>query len=154
MANEKPMVTDRKWFNPVNVIYEFKRLESLGILKPSVIGYKKIQEAYISAISLIGMVEALKIDFWLQIVDDSEGSPDIKTICFSPKGASNEFTIQDVEIVIFGNHSSDNIVQFLLDTKLSKRKGYDDLTNILCFVDKIAYLPSVQEIRSQLINRG
>jgi hypothetical protein len=151
---DKPLLTDKVFFNPVNVIYEFKRLESIGIINPNIKAYKRIQEGYISAISLVGLVETLKTGFWLQIVDDKEGSPDVRTICRLPKGADNEFSIQDVEIVNFESHSGDDIVDFLLKTKLSDKKGYDDLTNILCFIDKFVDLPPATELHKTLISKG
>lgn len=152
MNDENIFVTDREWFNPVNVIYEFKRLESLGVINPSIKPYKKLQEAYISAVSLIGMVSKLGLNFWLQMVDDKEGSPDIKTICRNPKGVVNEFAIHDVEVVIFNKHTpSDDLIEFLLKTKLSDNKAYDDLTNILCFIDRFVVFPSVFDIQQSLL---
>ena len=151
--NDKPLINDKIFYNPVNIIYEFKKLEYSGVINPRIKAYKKLQEAYISAISLVGLAEALGIDFWLQIVDDKEGSPDIKTIHRAPKTENNEFNIEDVEIVIFEKHSTKDIVEFLLSTKLSAKKGYDDLTSILCFVDKIAYLPSTIELHKALVDK-
>lgn len=146
--------TNKTWFNPVNIISEFKRLEKEGKLTPAAKDYKKIKEAYISAVSLVGLHALLKINFWLQIVDDKEGSPDVKTINFDPKGSSNDFNIEDVEIVTFGKYSSDDIVEFLIRTKLSDKKGYDNLTTVLCFVDKFVVLPTVTELNKILLDKN
>jgi hypothetical protein len=137
-------LTNKIWFSPVNVIYHFKKLESEGKIAPSKKHYRKYCEAFITAISLVGVIKMLGRKFWMQIVDDSEGSPDVRTGCYEKKIRGNDFAIVDVEVVTYDINSPENLVDFLLRTKLSDTKGYDNLTTILCHINKITNYRMVQ----------
>jgi len=141
------------WFHPVNIIYHFKRLEKSGELIPGTNSYKKAAEAYVTAISLIGLTKILNKDFWLQIVSDEEQSPDIRTGCYHKLTRDNDFSYQDVEVVTYEQHSKMDLIDFLCNTKLSKQKAYDDLTTILCHINKITLIPSWIDLNQTLLGK-
>lgn len=154
MTHSNLSLTNKIWFSPVNVIYHFKKLETEGKIIPGQKHYKKCREAFIVAISLVGVIKMLGREFWMQIVDDSEGSPDVRTGCYDKKIHDNDFAIVDVEVVTYDANSSENLIDFLLRTKLSDGKGYDDLTTILCHIDKITSIPSADELNKQIIAKN
>jgi len=90
----------------------------------------------------------------MQIVDDKEGSPDIRTGCYDKKIRDNDFSIQDVEVVAYDDNSPEKLVDFLLRTKLSDNKDYDELTTILCHIHKIAQIPSLRELNLHLLEKN
>jgi len=60
-------------------------------------------------------------------------------------------SIQEVEVVIFDTHSDErSIPDFLRRTKLSKRKSYDPLTTILCYIRKDFDIPPLKIIVNEL----
>jgi hypothetical protein len=154
MTNSNLSLTNKIWFSPVNVIYHFKKLESEGKIVPGKKHYRKCCEAFIAAVSLVGVIKMLGREFWMQIVDDSEDSPDVRTGCYEKKIRDNDFAIVDVEVVTYDINSSENLVDFLLRTKLSDTKGYDNLTTILCHINKITNVPDVQELNRQLLAKN
>lgn len=142
------------WFSPLNVIYHFKKLESEGKITSGNKIYKKAREAFVTAIALIGMIKITGKEFWMQIIDDKEGSPDIRTGCYDKKIKDNDFATQDIEIVTYDQNSPEDIVDFLMRTKLSREKAYDNLTTILCHINKITYLPPLSELNRKLLDRN
>lgn len=154
MSNSNISLTNKIWFSPVNVIYHFKKLETEGKIAPGMKHYKKCCEAFIAAISLVGVIKMIGREFWMQIVDDSEQSPDVRTGCYNKKIRDNDFAIVDVEVVTYDGNSSEDIVDFLLRTKLSRSKGYDNLTTILCHINKITSIPSAEELNRQLVSKN
>ena len=84
---------------------------------------------------------------------DEEGSPDTRTGCYEKVTRDNDFSYQDVEVVTFDSNSNLSLIDFLLNTKLSKNKAYDDKTTILCFVDKEIIIPPHQILNQTLINK-
>lgn len=154
MTDQNLSLTNKPWFSPLNVIYHFKKLVIEGKIGPGKKFYKKCYEAFVVAISLIGISKVLGREFWMQIVDDKEGSPDIRTGCYDKKIRDNDFAIQDVEVVTYDDNSPESLVDFLLRTKLSDKKGYDRLTTILCHIHKMTNIPSVQELNRQLLEKN
>lgn len=154
MSNSNLSMINKIWFSPLNVIYHFKRLESEGKITPDKKFYKKTCEAFVTAISLIGIIKMIGREYWMQIVDDSERSPDVRTGCYDRKTKDNDFSWQDVEVVTYDSNSSEGLVDFLLRTKLSSDKAYDELTTILCHINKVAQIPPIQELNQQLLAKN
>lgn len=146
------ITTDNVWFSPINVLYHFARLESLPpSSKRSSRSFKKAKEAYRVAIMLMGIIKFQQRQYWLQIVKDEEGSPDIRTGTFLiVSGKPKEFTIQEVELVDFEHHSKENIVDFLKRTKLSPKRPYPSYITFLCYVSKATLLPPYRQIYDEL----
>jgi hypothetical protein len=141
---------DKYWYNPVNVIYEFEALLQKGVFNKDTKKAKKAKEMYIGAIFTIGLVSKWRKDFWIQMVDDKEESPDVKTICRHPE-RQGEMSLQDMEIVTMGKWGDGSITDFLLKTKLSSNKAYDDFTNVVCFIDRELNDISAEEININLL---
>jgi hypothetical protein len=66
-------LNNKIWFSPLNVIHHFKKLEAEGKIATNKKFYRKTCEAFVTAISLIGIIKMLGREFWMQIVDDKEG---------------------------------------------------------------------------------
>src|SRR3989338_9962447 len=131
MLSEILFLNDPVWYSPLNVIYHFKRIEKrLSTSERTSKKFSKAREAFVVAIMLVGMRSILNREFWLQLVGDEFESPDIKTGTFTlpTKTQSNDFSIQDVEVVEYNTHSEENLIDFLKRTKLSNKKSYDSLT--------------------------
>lgn len=141
------------WFSPLNVISHFKRIEadSSDDQKKSK-DFRKAKEAYAVAIMLVGIRKILDREFWLQAVDDKAQSPDVRTGTFVPprRTKSDDFSIQDVEVVEYGNNSNNSLADFLKETKLSKGKSYDALTTILCNITRDTRIPPLKDIQLEL----
>ena len=146
------ITTDKVWFAPINVLYHYARLES--IVSPQEnekSAFKKATEAYNVAIMLMGIIKYQKRQYWLQVTKDEEGTPDIRTGTFViRKGQPKELAIQEVEVIEFGQHSQDYIVDFLKRTKLSSKRAYPSTTTILCKVSKTVQLPPYKKIYNDL----
>lgn len=154
MSESNLSLTNKIWFSPVNFIYHFKKLEGEGKIAPNKKFYRKACEAFVVAISLIGIIKIFGKEFWMQIIDDKEGSPDIRTGCYDKKIRDNDFATEDIEVVTYDDNSSDNLVDFLLRTKLSGDKAYDELTTILCHIHRITQIPTLQELNWQLLAKN
>ncbi len=143
---------DPIWFSPFNVIFHFKIYKSDSAPKdPRQL--KKTEEAFFVATMLVGIMAIQKKEYWMQIVSDKNGSPDIRTGNYkSPRGTPrNTWVTQEVEVVTFDEHSDEkSIPEFLRRTKLSKGKAYDPLTTILCYVRKDFHIPPLQTIVNDL----
>ncbi len=142
------------WFAPVNVLYHYARLESVTPkTKQKSKAFRKAREAHLVALALIGIIKVQGIDYWMQLVDDKDGFPDIKTarLLLGPN-IPKELETQDVEVVEFGTYSPEGIVDFLKKTKLSPKNTYPKKTSILCYISKTTELPSYKEIHTDLKN--
>jgi hypothetical protein len=146
------ITTDNIWFSPINVLYHFARLESLlSSTERKTRSFKKAKEAYRVAIMLMGIIKLQQRQYWLQIIKDEEGSPDIRTGTFVIEtGKPKEFTMQEIEVVNFEQHSNENIIDFLKRTKLSPKRPYPSYITFLCDVSKTTLLPPYRQIRDEL----
>jgi len=147
-------LTDNLWFPPLNVIHHFRELERQGKIVPGSKIYRKAAEGYIVAISLMGVMKVLGREFWMQLVSDEEESPDVRTGCYEKKIRDNDFAVQDVEVVTFDEHASEtNLIDFLMNTKLARKKSYDDQTTILCHVHRPIWVPPHAELQKALAEK-
>jgi hypothetical protein len=142
------------WFSPLNVIHHYGRLQTvLSSAKKRSKAFRKATEAYHVAIMLVGTIDYQGIEYWMQLVDDRESSPDIRTARYAKRdNRENWLDTQDVEVVEYERHSDISIPEFLVEKKLETSKGYDDLTTILCRVNKTTALPPYKQIYSALMN--
>lgn len=141
------------WYSPLNVIYHFKKIEArLSNKELSSKKFRKAREAFIAAIMLVGIRLTLNKEFWLQLVGDESESPDIRTGTFilPTKTKADDFSIQDVEVVEYNDHSKETLIDFLKRTKLSNKKSYDSLTTILCYISRNTHLPPLRDLHNNL----
>lgn len=144
------ILKDPIWFAPLNVIHHFSELRNNSpIEKQKSKNFKKAEEMNSVAIMLVGLQVLQKRKYWLQMVDDSEGSPDVRTGTFvlPNKTSADDFSYQDVEVVTYGNHSPESFLDFLKGTKLSQKKSYDSKTMILCVVQRNVLIPPFEKCR-------
>lgn len=143
---------DPVWFSPLNVIFHFTQYKNDSAPKDQR-QYKKTEEAFFVATMLVGIMAIQKKEYWMQIVSDKNGSPDIRTGNYkAPRGTPmNPWTTQEVEVVTFDEHSDEkSIPEFLRRTKLSKGKAYDPLTTILCYIRKGFHIPPLKTLVADL----
>jgi len=144
------ILKDPIWFAPLNVIHHFAQLKAkLPAEKQKSKNFKKAEEMNSVAVMLVGLQVLQKRKYWLQIVDDNEGSPDVRTGTFVPpsKTAADDFSCQDIEVVTYGKHSPESFLDFLRGTKLSKKKSYDSKTMVLCVVQRDVLIPPFEKCR-------
>lgn len=144
---------DTFWYAPLDVIYHYGvDLDSLPNNQKSSKHFKKADEMLVTAIALLGIQLDDSRKYWLQLVPDSEGSPDVRTGCPAPlvKGEPPLFETQDIEVVGFMPEPSENIATFLCRTKLSPEKAYDAKTLVLCHMQTGANIPSLPAITEAL----
>ena len=111
-------------------------------------------EARAVAVMLVGLSKQENKEYWMQIVDDKHGSPDIYTARYADNQPEkfDKLDREDVEVVEYTKHSTETLPQFLLKTKFSETKSYDVLTHILCYLGEGAkiHLPSVEQLQKEM----
>jgi hypothetical protein len=154
-----PYISDPMWFAPSNVIYHLSLLrDRLSPEARESKAFKKAEEMCHVAIMLVGLQKVQGRKYWLQMVDDNEGSPDVRTgilVSRAGEGASDEMKTQDVEVVTYGQNSTESLVEFLVTTKLSPaRRAYDEKTTVLCAIQRDTRLPPLTECRDAIAQLG
>src|SRR5665213_3151077 len=137
------MMKDPRWFSALNVIAHFHEDFGTSPNPP-----KKAEEMWATAIMLTGIQEVEGRQYWMQPVSDAEGSPDVRTIMRTERndGKAPHYIYQDVEVVTYTAASSaESLPQFLLRTKLSPLKAYDELTQILIWAKVAVQSPPKAE---------
>ena len=154
-GRETEFMWDPIWFSPFNVLVHAEKIRKAAtdeVKKTK--EYRKVLEAEVAAKMLVGISMASKKEFWMQIVDDKFGSPDIRTLCYSnDEHPSFDFLeVQYVEVVEYEEHSAENLIQFIERTKFSKKKAYDQTTHILCHLGGATkiYVPNESELAKQV----
>lgn len=158
-AQKTEFMWDPIWFSPFNVLVHAEKIRKAAtdeVKKTK--EYRKVLEAEAAARMLVGISAASKKDYWMQIVDDRFGSPDIRTVCYSDdEHPSFDFLeVQYVEVVEYEDHSTEDLIPFIDKRKFSKRKAYDQNTHILCHLggETKVYLPNEIELAKQVANSG
>lgn len=137
-------MTDKRWYSAFNVIIhfhnDFKKDDTSKF-------YRKAKELYVSATALVGFQEVENKQYWIQAVSDAEGSPDTRTItCHNTDDdTAPNYTMKDVEVVTYEHSTGESLIDFLLRTKFSKGKSYDNKTTILLYVKEASSFPSAQQ---------
>lgn len=145
------LLEDNLWFSPFNVIYHYTKLcENINSTEKKTKKFRKATEAYNVAIAVVGIMKQSKQEFWMQIVDDKESSPDIRTATLEPRtNRAPELLVQDVEVVEYGEYSTkDPIDEFILEKKLNKNYSKD--TIIVCYVSIATVMPPIEVISATL----
>lgn len=134
------IMQDKRWYSALNVIAHFYNDFEAVSTKPP----KKAEEMWAVAVMLAGLQEVEHRPYWMQPVSDREGSPDVRTIARIERNddRARDYVYQDVEVVTYTTASSgESLPNFLLRTKLSPGKAYDDLTTILIWAKGAVYSP-------------
>lgn len=152
---EKVFMHDPIWFSPLNVIHHGNLLkktipkEELKSKK-----FRKVIEACTVAQMLVGIMVKENKEYWMQLVDDKEETPDIRTIRYADKHRENFDMLEqvDVEVIEYESHTRLSIPEFIVAKKFSKKKSYDENTIILCHIGSgvKGYLPPGDEVKKIL----
>jgi len=135
------MIYDRRfWFAPPYVIVKaneaLQRASTLSSAKRNELE-KAAKEARAAAIFLVGLTDLTGNPFRMQLVDPKDGAPDIRSMVLTESTRSQpDMEYQDLEVVTLDHHSDEALDEFILRTKLSKKKAYQPDTMVLCFIDK------------------
>lgn len=121
------------WYPPVNVLYHGNK--RLGDTITASLR-KQINESMSVAIMLIGLNKQHGEDYRLQIVDQSEQTPDVRSMRIVPKDGINILEVHEIEVVTLEVHSDESADDFLKRTKLNSKKSYPSTTTILCHINK------------------
>jgi hypothetical protein len=138
----KVIMTDKYWYPALNVAIHF---EADFKKNPPP---KKAEEMLAVAVAMAGMQEMHNKEYWVQLVPDEEGSPDVRTMCCDrvKDGKAPWCYQQDVEVVTYTQFSkNENLADFVARTKLASNAAYDELTTILVHVKESSRLPTAQE---------
>lgn len=145
-------VKQHPWYSPPKILLSYVELiKKYGDDRvKSDTKFKKAKEALSVAILLLGMRKLFGEHYLMQVSDDE--SPDVRSMILKEQpGRPVHGYFQEVEVVHFEKHSkAENIIEFLKQTKLSKKKSYDELTIILCHLDKDMHIPSFKAIHDEL----
>lgn len=148
---------DPVWYAPLNVLWHYhEHMEGLSAEERKTKRFRKAEEFNNAAKMLVGIQLDEGNQYWMQLVPDSEESPDARSGRFLPSvdGRAPHFTMQDIEVVTYAPVPGEDIASFLLRTKLAKKKAYDELTAILCHIPTATHIPSVQQITRDLQSSG
>ena len=142
---------DNIWFSPAKVLRDHASLSDEKRVFYTTDERKVITEAFQTSIMLLGIMEATRQEYWLQLVSPREQAPDIRTMCMEPRsGKSDSMHVQDVEVTEYEDHSMESLFTFLKRTKLSPKKSYPLDTIILCFINKDTLRQDWSEVHRDL----
>jgi hypothetical protein len=150
---EQTIMHNPRWYSTVNVLSHFHSDIGYPLPDNSKI-IRKAEELYIASIVSKGMEELTKQKSWIQPVSDEEQSPDVRAIVQieSAGNKANNYAQIDLEIVNYEHSPNENLIQFLLRTKFSGTKSYDEKTTIVLRVKEKTLLPPEKEWASSLKN--
>lgn len=148
---EQTMMLDPRWYSAVNIISHFHSDIGFPLPDNSKIT-RKAEELYIGSVVVQGMAELMKHKSWIQPVSDKEESPDVRAIVQLENVGekANDYLQFDLEIVNYEYSQKENLVEFLIRTKLSDLKSYDDTTTIILRVKEKTRMLSKSEWVSAL----
>lgn len=139
------------WFSPHKLIRDYLYLSEEERKAYSADEQKIMKEAFHGSIMLLGVMKAQRREYWIQLVDPSEQTPDLRTMRLrSRPNQSDWMDVQDLEVVEYEDHSTETIDEFLKRTKLSPRKRYPAGTSILCFLNKTMSMPNWSVVHKSL----
>ena len=143
---EQTIMHNPRWYSTVNVISHF--YNDIGYPLPdNNKNTRKAEELYVAAIVSKGMEELTKQKIWVQPVPDEEQSPDVRAIVKfeTVQDKADNYSQIDLEVVNYEHSPNENLIQFLLRTKFSDTKSYDEKTTIILRVKEKTLLPSKEE---------
>lgn len=139
------------WFSPPKIAIAYSQLiKKYGEDVLTNTRFQKAKEAGSVALLLLAMNKIFGEHYLLQVSDDE--SPDVRSVILKEiPGQPIHGFFQEVEVVHFEEHSKEtDVVDFLKTTKLSKKKSYDELTIILCHIQKNIDIPPIEHLRRRI----
>lgn len=112
---------------------------------------KLVNELCSTSILALGLMHGDEAERWLRAPEAYELTPDAYIMSFQ-ETTNRIAQIHQVEVVTMEEHTaSDDIVQFLINTKLSDTKSYPVNSDILCHLAKDMKVKSWEDIRQALM---
>ncbi len=132
---------EKCWVSPrLVLVYYDELLKTYGDKVLTSREFKKVIEAKVVAIALLGINKFTRLHFMMQVPKAINDSPDIVTMnLVESDDKPVHMNLQDVEVVEYSERESLDLGTFLINTKLSPKlakKAYDDKTIILCNITK------------------
>lgn len=128
------------WYPPHKIIDYFELLRSqCGSAVQNDKLFKKAREMFSAAVALFGAYELSPENKYYLQINNQGSSPDVMAATRTKmEDGSILLAMNQIEVVEMEEHANtDDIVQFLLNTKLSSRKAYSNKMMILCFVNRV-----------------
>lgn len=128
------------WYSPDEIVTYFELLrKQYGDRVQKDYVFKNAREMFSAAVALFGAFEIDPVNEYYMQLNKQSTSPDIMAATRSRMDdGSMLLAMNQLEIVDMEEHAgTDDVVDFLLKTKLSSRKGYSDKTMIVCFINRI-----------------
>lgn len=121
------------WYAPAFILFAAKKW--IKVNDPNI--NQKIAEVIPTAITCMALRENSKNDYWLQIVPDSEGTPDIRILSNENIDKKPYWGIMDVEVCELTKHSESDVAEFILDKKLcNQKKAYSKETVFIFYINQ------------------
>lgn len=100
--------------------------------------FKKAREMFSAAVALFGAYELDPENQYYMQINTQSASPDVMAAKRNKRpDGSMEWAMIQMEIVDMEEHAkTDDLVDFLLETKLSPHKAYSDKMMIICFINR------------------
>lgn len=131
------------WFSPKLIIVLFNKLwKTYGDNITKMSQFKRAVEMYYAAVTLLGAYELDETNkFWLQS-NNQTTSPDVFATQLSEvPGKKVTILVSQMELTEFeDNFPTNDLIDFLKNTKLSPRKAYDNNTLIVVTINRIVSL--------------
>lgn len=140
---ENTMMINPRWYSTASVISHFHS-DICYPLSDSRKITRKAEKLYIASIVTMGMEELTKQKSWIQLVSDKEESPDVRSIIQIKHDGdrADDYAQIDLEIVNYEHSPNEDLIQFLIRTKFSNKKAYDEKTTIILRIKQKTGLPS------------
>ncbi len=128
------------WYSPHHIVdfFEMLRIRYGSVIQIDPL-FKKAREMFSVAIALFGAYELApgENEYYMQVNRQSP-SPDIMVAVRNKReDGTIELAMIQIEMVEMEDHAgTDDIVEFLLRTKLSSKKGYSHKMMIVCFINR------------------
>lgn len=113
--------------------------------------YQKEREAWIVAVTLLGITKITKETWWLQI--PKEDPPDIKAMTLTPDVMKNwnYVNYRDVEVMEVTKYSKNSIIDDILQK--IKNKYYGDKTGLVVYLRRDENIPNMKLLSEKIKDR-
>jgi hypothetical protein len=140
------------WYSPAYVIYmaeELVKTYGQEVVDKDTHNFQKVGEMKCSAIMLLALNKVLGNHFFMQASKDN--FPDVWTLYQEIVNGKKDTKYQTVEVVTYEAHSSIEVGDFILKSKLANpKKSYDEETIILCYIRKAGTFTDFNIINEKL----
>ncbi len=138
LAKEQPK-SMTLWYSPGCILVMADRAVSYcidnGITATDELS-KVLGEARPAAFFAMAEANRLETETWVQFVDPREQAPDMRVMFLEDIDGLQAMTTIDVEVASYTRHSSEDLGEFMIGTKLNDRRAYSSHTVIVFNVQR------------------